>query len=259
MSRVAPGLVSLVGAGPGHPDYLTLKGLRRLQEADVVYHDALVTPEVLALAPHAEHVNVGKRAGRESAVQEKISAALIAASRRGLRVVRLKGGDSFVFGRGGEEAVELHAADVPFEVVPGVSASIAAPALAGIPITHRGLSAAALVINGADADTFEELVSGVTPGSVTLVVMMALGARGDIARALINLGWPVRTPAALVLGASLDGESTWRGSLAELGASTLPASASELPGTIVVGAVAALPLSLANGVMTSSGAVHVRA
>jgi uroporphyrin-III C-methyltransferase / precorrin-2 dehydrogenase / sirohydrochlorin ferrochelatase len=260
MKRVEPGLVSLVGAGPGHPDYLTLKGLRCLREADVVFHDALVTSEVLALAGNAECIDVGKRGGRESTEQEAIEAALIAASRRGLRVVRLKGGDAFVFGRGSEEAMALSVAGVPFEIVPGVSASIAAPALSGIPVTHRGLSSAFLVVNGADPDAFEELVSGVAPGSVTVVVMMALGARAAIAGALINLGWQVRTPAAIVAGASMAGAWTWRGTLAELGVSTQPASA-DLPGTLVIGPVAALPLSLANGVPSAveMRVAHVRA
>ena len=261
MKAVEPGLVSLVGAGPGHPDYLTLKGLRCLREADVIFHDALVTNEVLALAGDAECIDVGKRAGRESTEQEAIEEALIASSRRGLRVVRLKGGDAFVFGRGGEEALALSLAGVPFEIVPGVSASIAAPALGGIPVTHRGLSSAFMVVNGADPDAFEELVSGVAPGSMTVVVMMALGARAAIAGALINLGWQVRTPAAIVAGASLSGAWTWRGTLAELGASALPVSVAELPGTLVIGAVAALPLSLANGVPSAveMGVAHVRA
>lgn len=261
MKAVEPGLVSLVGAGPGHPDYLTLKGLRCLREADVIFHDALVTNEVLALAGDAECIDVGKRAGRESTEQEAIEEALIASSRRGLRVVRLKGGDAFVFGRGGEEALALSLAGVPFEIVPGVSASIAAPALGGIPVTHRGLSSAFMVVNGADPEAFEELVSGVAPGSMTVVVMMALGARAAIAGALINLGWQVRTPAAIVAGASLSGAWTWRGTLAELGASALPVAAAELPGTLVIGAVAALPLSLANGVPSAveMGVAHVRA
>ncbi len=261
MKRPEPGLVSLVGAGPGHPDYLTRKGERCLREADVVFHDALVTSDVLALAGDAECVDVGKRAGRESAAQEAIEDALIGASRRGLRVVRLKGGDAFVFGRGGEEALALSAAGVPFEIVPGVSASIAAPALGGIPVTHRGLSSAFLVVNGADPDTFEELVSGVAPGSMTLVVMMALGARAAIAVALINLGWQVRMPAAIVAGASMTGAWTWRGTLAELGASVLPETAAELPGTLVIGPVTALPLSVTNGLAAPAEArvVYVRA
>ena len=133
----AIGFVSLVGAGPGDPDHLTLKAARRLRQADVVFHDALVSAEVLALAGHAELVFVGKRAGRPQTSQTAIHGAMIAAALHGHRVVRLKGGDPFVFGRGSEEALALQAAGVPYEVVPGVSAAVAAPALAGIPLTHR--------------------------------------------------------------------------------------------------------------------------
>ncbi len=236
------GLVSLVGAGPGSADYLTLKGLRRLQEADVVFHDALVTPEVLAFAGNAECIDVGKRADRESTPQDVIEAALLAASRQGLRVVRLKGGDPFVFGRGGEEALALVAAGVPFEVVPGVSAAIAAPALGGIPVTHRGVSPAVLVVNGSIVDQFDRVISGIVPGSITVVAMMALRTRESIARRLIERGWTPNTPAAVVVGASTDREWTWRGNVIELASLQIPSDRRDLPGTLVVGAVAALPL-----------------
>ncbi len=247
MSGRAPGLVSLVGAGPGHPDHLTLKGLRCLQSADIVFHDALVTREVLALATGAECVDVGKRGGQESTAQSAIVAALLAASRRGLRVVRLKGGDAFVFGRGSEEALALEAAGVPFEIVPGVSAAIAAPALSGIPVTHRGVSSALLVITGSNATEFRRITSSVAPGSLTIVVMMALRTRAAVAGALLDAGWSPSTPSAIVLGASMADQCTWRGSLAQLAAADLP-SADALPGTLVIGAVASLPLRLVNGV-----------
>jgi uroporphyrin-III C-methyltransferase/precorrin-2 dehydrogenase/sirohydrochlorin ferrochelatase len=234
------GLVSLVGAGPGSPDYLTLKGLRRLQEADVVFHDALVTDAVLAFAEDAEYIDVGKRGHRESTAQNVIEAAMITASRQGLRVVRLKGGDPFVFGRGGEEALALAAAGIPFEVVPGVSAAIAAPALGGIPVTHRGVAPGVLVVNGSLLDDFERVIAGIAPGSITVVVMMGLRNRGAIAAALAESGWADQTPAAIVLGASTDGEWTWRGPLADLEHADI--GDREQPGTIVVGAVAALRL-----------------
>jgi uroporphyrin-III C-methyltransferase/precorrin-2 dehydrogenase/sirohydrochlorin ferrochelatase len=242
-----PGLVSLVGAGPGHPDHLTLKGLRRLQRADIVFHDALVTREVLALATGAEWVDVGKRASEESTAQRSIVAALLEASRRGLRVVRLKGGDSFVFGRGSEEALALEAAGAPFEIVPGVSAAIAAPALSGIPVTHRGISSALLVITGSNVAEFRRITSSVAPESVTIVVMMALRTREDVAGALLDAGWSPSTPAAIILGASLANQFTWRGPLADLAAADLPSSGA-LPGTLVIGAVASLPIRLVNGV-----------
>ena len=132
------GFVSLVGAGPGDPDLLTQRAVRRLAEADLVLYDALVSPEVLPLASRAQCLSVGKRACRPSISQEAINRCLVRGARRGKRVVRLKCGDPFVFGRGGEEAIALAAAGVPFEIVPGVSSALAAPALAGIPVTHRG-------------------------------------------------------------------------------------------------------------------------
>jgi uroporphyrin-III C-methyltransferase/precorrin-2 dehydrogenase/sirohydrochlorin ferrochelatase len=247
MTASTPGLVSLVGAGPGHPDYLTLKGLRCLQSADVVFHDALVTREMLSLAPRADCIDVGKRARSTHTPQDAIVAAVIAASVGGLRVVRLKGGDPFVFGRGGEEALALRAAGVPFEIVPGVSTAFAAAALSGIPVTHRGVSSALLVMTGSNAEEFRRITSTVTPGSCTIVVMMALGQRHTVTAALIDAGWSGSTPSAIVLGASRPNQSTWRGALSELAGADIP-SASRLPGTLVIGGVASLPLRLTNGV-----------
>ena len=142
------GFVSLVGAGPGDIELLTLRALKRLREADLVLYDALVEHELLELAPQAKRFFVGKRAGRHSIDQEGIHALLIRAAKRGERVVRLKCGDPFVFGRGGEEALALEAAGVAYEIVPGVSSAIAAPALAGIPVTHRGVATGFAVISG---------------------------------------------------------------------------------------------------------------
>src|ERR1044071_7961598 len=131
-----PGHVSIVGAGPGDPALLTRRAVARLRAADLVLYDALVDTRVLAFARRAKRFYVGKRAGRHAMTQEAIHALMIRAARRGQRVVRLKGGDPFVFGRGAEEALALRAANVPFEVIPGISTAIAAPALAGIPVTH---------------------------------------------------------------------------------------------------------------------------
>ena len=142
------GFVSLVGAGPGDPDLLTQKAVRRLAEADLVLFDALVSLAALDLAPQAQRFFVGKRARRKAIRQETIHHLMIRAARRGKRVVRLKCGDSFVLGRGAEEALALRAAGVPFEVVPGVTSAIAAPALAGIPVTHRGLASGFAVVSG---------------------------------------------------------------------------------------------------------------
>ncbi len=158
------GFVSLVGAGPGDPDLLTVRAARTLAQADIVFYDALVSPEILALAPRAQRFSVGKRCGRAAMRQETIHALLIRAARRGKRVVRLKGGDPFVFGRGGEEALALAAAGVPFEVVPGISSAVARPALAGIPVTHRGLASAFVVVSGHAESACRPVLEGLAPG-----------------------------------------------------------------------------------------------
>ncbi|MDQ3391485.1 MAG: uroporphyrinogen-III C-methyltransferase, partial [Actinomycetota bacterium] len=142
------GHVALIGAGPGDPELLTLRAVRLLDTADVVVHDALVGAGVLALAPvTAELIDVGKRPGRPTP-QELINALLVHLARQGKRVVRLKGGDPFVFGRGGEEALALDLADVSYEVIPGVTSAFAAPAAAGIPVTHRNVSGAVTIVTG---------------------------------------------------------------------------------------------------------------
>jgi uroporphyrin-III C-methyltransferase/precorrin-2 dehydrogenase/sirohydrochlorin ferrochelatase len=237
----AGGFVSLVGAGPGDPGLLTRRAAERLAAADVVLYDALVEAEVLRLAPGAHRFFVGKRAGRPSVSQRAIERLLVGAARRGKRVVRLKCGDPFVLGRGGEEALALAAAGVPFEVVPGISSAIAAPALAGIPVTHRGLAAGFAVISGHAEAAYGPMLDGITPGSLTLVVLMGTGSRGAIAARLVARGWAPETPAALILGASREGASTWTGALRDLGSAPLPRR-NDLPGTLVVGAVAALDL-----------------
>jgi uroporphyrin-III C-methyltransferase/precorrin-2 dehydrogenase/sirohydrochlorin ferrochelatase len=237
------GFVSLVGAGPGDPALLTRAAAERLARADVVLHDALVDPEVLRLAPRAHRFHVGKRAGRPSVSQRTIERLLVRAARRGERVVRLKCGDPFVFGRGGEEAQALAAAGVPFEIVPGVSSALAAPALAGIPVTHRGLSAGVAVLSGHSEAAYGPILDGIAPGSVTLVVLMGLRARAGVAARLRARGWDDATPAAVVLGASGPESFAWRGTLAALGAAVLPPDRAHLPGTLVVGAVAALALA----------------
>jgi uroporphyrin-III C-methyltransferase/precorrin-2 dehydrogenase/sirohydrochlorin ferrochelatase len=234
------GFVSLVGAGPGDAGLLTRRAEERLARADVVLYDALVDPAVLRLAPRAHCFLVGKRARRPSVSQRAIERLLLRAARAGKRVVRLKCGDPFVLGRGGEEAQALVAAGVPFEIVPGVSSAIAAPALAGIPVTHRGLASGFAVVSGHAPEAYQPILDGVAPGAVTLVVLMGVAQREGIAAALRRRGWPAATPAAVVLGASRQDAFTWTGTLDELGAAALPADRAHLPGSLVVGAVAAL-------------------
>ncbi len=239
------GFVSLVGAGPGDPELLTLRALRRLRDADLILNDALVQSELLELAPKAQRFYVGKRAGRHSIDQEGIHRLMIRAAKRGQRVVRLKCGDAFVLGRGGEEALALEAAGVAYEVVPGLSSAIAAPALAGIPVTHRGMSAGFAVVSGHAESAYGPLLDGIAPNALTIVVLMGVRTRGDIAARLVARGWPASTPAAIVHGASHPDSITWLGDLSTIGQAEF---STELPGVLVIGEV----VSLANQIATTS-------
>ena len=233
------GCVSLVGAGPGDPALLTRKAVAALRAADLVLYDALVDARVLRFARRGRRFYVGKRAGRHAMSQDAIHALMIRAARRGLRVVRLKGGDPFVFGRGGEEAIALRAAHVPVDVVPGISNAVAAPALAGIPVTHRGLASAFFVVGGHDVEAFAESTRGLASGGATLVILMGLARSAAIASVLIARGWPRSTPAAIIVDASLPAQQVWRGTIADLAADRVEARG-DGPGTIVIGAVVSL-------------------
>lgn len=226
------GFVSLVGAGPGDPELLTLRALKRLRDADLVLNDALVQSELLELAPKAKRFFVGKRAGRHSMEQEEIHRLMVRAAGRGQRVVRLKCGDPFVLGRGGEEALALEAANIAYEVVPGISSALAAPALAGIPVTHRGLSAGFAVVSGHAESSFGPIVDGIAPASMTVVVLMGVRTRAALAARLIARGWGATTPAAIIYGAAHPDSFTWIGTLATLGEADF---VTELPAVIVVG------------------------
>src|SRR5712692_2547273 len=236
------GHVSIVGAGPGDPELLTRKSVARLRAADLVLYDALVDIRVLRFARRARRFFVGKRAGRHSLTQQAIQTLMIRAARRGDRVVRLKGGDPFVFGRGGEEALALQSAGIPFDIVPGVSNAVAAPELAGIPVTHRGVASGFLVLSGHDESAFASAVSDLRPNSVTVVVLMGIGRSAALTARLIDRGWSRRTPAAVILGASTPRQRVWRGRLEDL-ASDEVGIESDDPGTIVIGEVAALRLA----------------
>ena len=246
------GLVSLVGAGPGDPELLTARAHRRLAEADVVLYDALVSPAVLALARHARCLSVGKRHGRHSVSQDTINRLLVRGAKRNQRLVRLKAGDPYVFGRGGEEALALAAAGLPFEVVPGVSSAIAAPALAGIPVTHRGLASGVLVVSGHAESSYAPAIDSLAPKGTTLVVLMGVNTRAQIAGRLVARGWSNATPAALLFAASTPDARTWIGTLGDLVAGA-PLQLPESPGTLVVGDVVSLAAALA----PASGALQV--
>ncbi len=234
------GHVSLVGAGPGATDLLTLRAARRLGEADVVLYDALASPEARALAPEARWLYVGKRAGRTSISQDTINRLLVRDAQRGYCVVRLKSGDPFVFGRGGEEAQALVLAGVPFEIIPGLSSALAAPALAGIPLTHRGAASGFLVVSGHAEEAYGPVLDGLAPSTVTVVVMMGLGARAAIAGRLLRRGWTPAVAAAIVVGAATPAAWRWVGTLGDMGSVEIPADRREAPGLLVVGEVARL-------------------
>jgi uroporphyrin-III C-methyltransferase len=210
------GRVSLVGAGPGEPDLLTRRALARLRRADLVLYDALVDERVVALARRAQRFFVGKRAGRHALSQQEIQAVMIRAARRGREVVRLKGGDPFIFGRGGEEALALRAAGIPCDVVPGVTSAVAAPASAGIPLTHRGLASAVFLVSGHDRQVFADAIAALRSQGVTLVVLMGFNRRMEIALHLIEGGWRRETPAAIVSDGTLSTQQVWRGTLGDL-------------------------------------------
>lgn len=236
------GSVALVGAGPGDPELLTVKALRRLRAADVVVHDALVGDGVLDLIPeHVERIDVGKRPGRPTP-QEMISALLVELARQGRDVIRLKGGDPFVFGRGGEEAITLVRAGIAVEVIPGITSSIAAPAAAGIPVTHRGVAASFTVVTGhrrsGEPDADWAALAQLAAAGGTIVILMGVARRHEIAASLTAGGLPSTTPVAAVYRASTGSEHTERFELGELGNAPLRS-----PSTIVIGAVAALDVT----------------
>jgi uroporphyrin-III C-methyltransferase len=249
VTGAAAGKVWLVGAGPGDPDLLTVKALRLLQSADVVVHDRLTPPELLVLArPDARLIDVGKRKSRHTLPQDDINQLLVALAREGLKVVRLKGGDPFVFGRGGEELLALRQAGVEAEVVPGVTAALAAAADAGVPLTHRGLAQAVTFVTGHAA--VKEGEAGepelaepnldwpvLSRPNHTLVVYMGVTTAGMLAARLIGAGRDASTPVLIVENASRADERRVLTRLAEL-----PKAAAGLdgPALLVIGEVAAL-------------------
>jgi uroporphyrin-III C-methyltransferase len=242
----APGEVWLVGAGPGDPELLTLKALKALQRADVVVHDGLVSEAILDLAPEsARRLSVAKRKSRHSYAQEEINRLLVAFAREGLTVVRLKGGDPFIFGRGGEELEACRAAGVICHIVPGVTAALAAGAAAGAPLTHRGAAQAVTFVTGhAAADSEPDLDwPSLARANQTVVIYMGVSTAAQIAARLIGAGRAGSTPALIVEDASLPTERRIVTTLAGLSdaASTVTG-----PALLIVGEAMALaqPTSL---------------
>ncbi|MGE0878033.1 MAG: uroporphyrinogen-III C-methyltransferase [Acidimicrobiia bacterium] len=232
--------VYLVGAGPGDPELITVKGARLLGDADVVVYDRLVNPALLDLVrPDAERIDVGKQPGSPLA-QEHINAVLVDLGRRHPTVVRLKGGDPFVFGRGGEEAIALAAEEIAFEVVPGISSSVAVPAYAGVPITHRGLAASFTVVTGHRRIGDEQATNWEALARVggTVVVLMGVKQRASIASRLIEGGLADSTPVVVIESGTGTRQRTLRTTLATLGDADVHS-----PAVIVIGSVADLDLA----------------
>ena len=234
-----PGVVYLVGAGPGDPGLITAKGLEIVRSADVVVYDRLVAPSLVSQAPpEAERVFVGKRphGGGADLIQDEINALLIDRARRGRTVVRLKGGDPFVFGRGAEEGEAMHAAGVPFQVVPGVTSAIAVPAAAGIPVTHRRLASAFAVVTGHECDGASNLDWEALARVPTLVVLMGLSALPEITANLLAHGADPDTPAAAIASGTLPAQRTVVATLTTL-ATRVAEEGLEPPATVVIGEV----------------------
>jgi len=227
--------VALVGAGPGDPELITVRGLARLRACDVVVYDRLVADELVAEAPaHALRVD------RDKLQQDDVNRLLVAHARRGRRVVRLKGGDPFVFGRGGEEAMALAQAGISFEVIPGVSSLSSVPGSAGIPITHRGVASAVTAFAAHDVESLDAAALARAPG--TLVGFMGLAGLARLAERLVEHGLPSATPAAVVSSGTTEREQVV---VAPLGAIAAVARGLPTPALVVIGEVVALREALA--------------
>lgn len=238
---MAEPFVSLIGAGPGDPELLTLKGARSLREADVIVYDRLAAPELLAgVHPEAELINAGKEPGNPGLGQGEINRVIVEKALEGKRVARLKGGDPFVFGRGGEEAMACAEAGVRFEVIPGITSGIAAPAYAGIPVTHRGISTSVTLVTGhEDLDSSGVDWEGLGRLNGTLVLMMSVASLPEICGALMGAGRDPKTPVAAIEWGTRPEQRVVSTTLEDL-----PQKASEFdlkaPAAVVVGEVAAL-------------------
>jgi uroporphyrin-III C-methyltransferase len=235
MSAPTPGLVSIIGAGPGDPELITVKGLNRLRQADVVLFDRLAAPALLdEIHPLAEAIDVGKAPTRHRFPQEEINALLVAKARQGLRVARLKGGDPFVFGRGGEECLALAEAGIAFEVIPGISSAIAVPAYAGIPVTQRGITNAFTVIAGHTCGPESGLDWAALPRLGTLVFLMGVAHLPEICNRLLASGMSPEMPVAVIQQGTTGEQVVVEGLLENI---TLKTAHIQPPATVVIGEV----------------------
>ncbi len=232
-----PGWVWLCGAGPGDPGLLTLHAVNALRQADVVIYDALVQEDILSWAPQAEHVYAGKRGGKPSAKQRDISLTLVDYARKGKRVLRLKGGDPFVFGRGGEEAQTLVQHGVPIRIIPGISAGIGGLAYAGIPVTHRDVNQSVTFVTGHDqsGNTPSSLNwKAISEGSQVLVIYMGMKHAAQITRSLLEAGRTPDEPCAVVCSATTGDQQVLETTLSQM-ATDIDASGLEPPAILCVG------------------------
>ncbi|CAN1526102.1 CysG Uroporphyrinogen-III methylase [Caulobacteraceae bacterium] len=239
VTAALPGKVWLVGAGPGDPELLTLKAARLIAAAGVIVHDGLVSADILAMAaPGARLIDVAKRKSRHTLPQDDINRLLVAFARQGLDVVRLKGGDPFIFGRGGEELEECRAAGIACEVVPGVTAALAASASAGAPLTHRGLAQAVTFVTGHAAHGDPDLDwDHLARANLTVVIYMGLSTAGLIAQRLASAGRDPATPALIVVNASRADEARYPTTLGQLAATAGGLSG---PALLIVGEAMAM-------------------
>lgn len=232
-----PGWVWLCGAGPGDPGLLTLHALNGLRQADVVIYDALVQDDILSWAPQAEHIYAGKRGGKPSAKQRDISLQLVDLAKAGKKVLRLKGGDPFVFGRGGEEAQTLIQHGIPVRIIPGISAGIGGLAYAGIPVTHRDVNQSVTFVTGHDqtGDTPTSLNwKAIAEGAQVLVIYMGMKHVDRISQALLEAGRPADEPCAVVCAATTPDQQVLETTLGTM-AADIAQSGLEPPAILCVG------------------------
>ncbi len=259
---VAPGTVVLVGGGPGDPGLITLRGLAAIRTADVIVHDRLAPLECLQEArPDAEIVPVGKVPRGHQTPQERINEILVDRALRGLAVVRFKGGDNFVFGRGSEEWQACAAAGVPVRVIPGVTSAVAVPGLAGIPVTHRSLTQGCTIVSGHVPPRDPRSTvnwPALATANTTLVILMGVTYFGDIAAELVSGGMPPDTPAVVIENGASPAQRMLHGTV-----TTLPGLAAEQrirpPAIVVVGAVAGLDLDAAHSDSAHTDSAHTDA
>jgi len=240
---VKPGKVTLVGAGPGDPELITVKGLRKVGEADVLIYDRLAHPDILKQArPDAECLYVGKESDHHTVPQDEINALMVTEAKKGKNIVRLKGGDPFVFGRGAEEILYLVEEGIPWEIVPGVTSATAVPAYTGIPITHREFSSMVSIITGHEA--FTDGKPGlrydlIAPNDSTLVILMGMSNLKKISGELLRHGRPGSTPACIITWGTYPNQEILTGTLEDL-ADKKDAAGLKPPGIIIIGEVVRL-------------------